>query len=445
MRWLAASFAVLVVLPGLAPAQDVEVGVARVDITPEGPIRLHGYLARSEESRGVDRRIGAQALAIGDDGQGPLLLVTVDNLGVPAEVVATVAGLLKEKAGLSRERFAVASSHTHSAPMLAGTAPNIFGKPLLPDQQAKVDRYTRELTDKLESVALEALRAREPGSIAFGRGRVGFAANRRTPGGPVDHDVPILVASGPRGVRAILAAYACHCTSLDPGVNRIHGDWAGEAREGIEAAFPGCTALIAIGCGADSNPSPRGRLEDAQAHGRALADEVRRVVAEGTQPHAVKRLEARLETIQIPLDTLPTREELEALVKAGGPPGYNARTQLDRLDRGEKLRGEIDYTVQCWAIDDARAFVFLAGEVVVDYSLRLKKELDGDRLWVIAYANDAPCYIPSERILREGGYEGGGAMVYYGLPTRIRPGVEDRIIEAVHRLIPPAFRASGKR
>ena len=36
------------------------------------------------------------------------------------------------------------------------------------------------------------------------------------------------------------------------------------------------------------------------------------------------------------------------------------------------------------------------------------------RLWITAYANDDPCYIPSERILREGGYEGGGAIVYYG-------------------------------
>ena len=33
----------------------------------------------------------------------------------------------------------------------------------------------------------------------------------------------------------------------------------------------------------------------------------------------------------------------------------------------------------------------LAGEVVGDYSLRLKRELGGDRLWVTAYANDAPC------------------------------------------------------
>ena len=84
--------------------------------------------------------------------------------------------------------------------------------------------------------------------------------------------------------------------------------------------------------------------------------------------------------------------------------------------------------------------VFLPGEVVVDYSLRLKRELDSERLWVNGYSNDVPCYIPSERVLEEGGYEGGGAMLYYNRPNRFAPGVENRIVEAVHALMPTAFR-----
>jgi hypothetical protein len=74
---------------------------------------------------------------------------------------------------------------------------------------------------------------------------------------------------------------------------------------------------------------------------------------------------------------------------------------------------------------------------VVDYSLRLKREFDRTRLFVHAYANGAPCYIPSERILKEGGYEGGGAMVYYGLPSPWDADVEKRIVDAVHELAKP--------
>ena len=85
--------------------------------------------------------------------------------------------------------------------------------------------------------------------------------------------------------------------------------------------------------------------------------------------------------------------------------------------------------------------VFLPGEVVVDYSLRLKQEYDARRLWVNAYANDVPCYIPSKRIWREGGYEGGDAMIYYDRPTRLAEGTEEQIVATVHELLPGEFAA----
>jgi hypothetical protein len=44
-------------------------------------------------------------------------------------------------------------------------------------------------------------------------------------------------------------------------------------------------------------------------------------------------------------------------------------------------------------------------------------------------------YIPSLRVLKEGGYEGGGAMVYYGLPTVWGPRIEELIVVAVHQQV----------
>ena len=75
--------------------------------------------------------------------------------------------------------------------------------------------------------------------------------------------------------------------------------------------------------------------------------------------------------------------------------------------------------------------MFLGGEVVVDYALRLKAE--HGPIWIAGYTNDVMAYIPSRRVLLEGGYEGVGAMVYYGLPTAWAPVVEERIAEEVTR------------
>ncbi len=427
----------------------VAIGAARVEITPDGPIRLSGYLARDAESKGVERPIWAKALAIGADGvnPGPAILVAVDNLGVPESITAEVAERLHRRAGLVPDRLSIGSSHTHCAPCLTGVAPNIFGKPIPADQQARIDRYTRTLVDKLERVCLDALADRKPGRLAWSQGQAGFAANRRTRGGPVDHALPVLKATAADGtLRAVVLNYACHCTTIDPSVNLVDGDWAGYAQASIEADHPDCVALTLIGCGADANPSRKSTPGGAVAHGRELADEVNRLLRLGAAWTALAGPpEIAVERFSLPYDTLPTREQLEQLVKQGGPPGYNASTQLARLDRGEPLPTTLPYSARAWRFGDRLLMVFLPGEVVVDYVLRLKRELDPARLWVTAYANDVPCYIPSERILREGGYEGGGAMVYYGRPTRLKPGVERIIIDSVHRVAGGGFAATAAK
>src|SRR4029450_11779061 len=89
--------------------------------------------------------------------------------------------------------------------------------------------------------------------------------------------------------------------------------------------------------------------------------------------------------------------------------------------------------------------VFLGGEVVVDYSLRLKRELDAERLWINAYANDVPCYIPSQRILREGGYEAESSLWYYDRPQRLAPETEELIVRTVKELLPESLIVDSRR
>jgi len=417
------------------------IGVARKDITPAYPIRLSGYAVRRTEATNAAQRLWTKALAIGSDQEGPLILITVDNTGVPKHVRDEVVARLAHR-NIDPGHVTICSTHTHAAPYLDGYLPTLFGEPLPPAHEAHVQRYTRELTDAIELVALEALENRRPGRVSWAQGRAGFAANRRTKGGPVDHALPLLVVTDAQGrLRALLANYACHCTTLGGDFNELCGDWAGYAQEFLEHDHPGVTVLVSIGCGADANPQPRSGLNLARQHGLEIATNVNQLLARPLTPVRSK-LECRTAAIEIPLDTPPTRAEFEARARETNYVGYHARWTLAQLDRpgSAGLPTKIPYLVQTWNFGDDLALLFLAGEVVVDYSLRLKKEFDPDRLWVNAYANDVPCYIPSERILKEGGYEGGGAMTYYGWPARIAPGVEDLIINTVRNLLPKAFR-----
>jgi putative membrane-bound dehydrogenase-like protein len=423
-----------------APQPAYSVGLARVDITPDYPVRLSGFGSRRTESEGVTHKIYARALAI-DDGE-PAVVLAIDSLGVSIEHVNELGRRLEKKAKLKRERLAVTATHTHTAPMLAGTVPTLFGVPIPKEHQDTIDRYTREFLDNLEKAALLALENRKPARLSRGIGVVTFANNRRTKGGPVDHDLPVLVVKDLKGkLRGIWVNYTCHCVTLSN--NKISGDWAGYAAELLQTDHPGTVALVSIGCGADANPSSGvtgDKKEIALRQGGEIATEVKRLLGGYLAP-VTGKISARSRSVELPLKSLPTREEWEAKAKRNDAVGHHARVNLARLDRGEALRTKIDYPMQTWTFGDSLAMVFLPGEVVVDYSLRLKRELDGQRLWINAYSNDSPCYIPSERILKEGGYEGGGAMIYYDVPVPFQPGLEQKIIDAVHEQIGKGFKA----
>jgi putative membrane-bound dehydrogenase-like protein len=439
---LVALFTLLNVVKGACAAEpetgDYRVGVAKIDITPNYPVRLSGFGGRRKESEGIAQQIWAKALVI-DDGH-PALLLAVDNVGIPAWLVAELRQRLQKKAGLDPERIAVTATHTHTAPMLRGMLSTLFGVPIPPEHQEHIDRYTKEFLDKLEAVALAALEDRQLARLSWGIGRLGFAANRRTKGGPVDLDMPMLVVrDSNRKVRAIYINYACHCVTLS--FNKISGDWAGFAQDLIQQENPGAIALVSVGCGADANPSSGvtgDKIEIAARQGAEVAAEVKRLLGGYLAPvHGPIRIASS--SAELPLAPHPSEAEWEKRAQRTDAIGYHARVQLDRLKRGQKLATAIPYTVQTWKFGNSLAMAFLPGEVVVDYALRLKRELDGLRLWLNAYSNDSPAYIPSERILKEGGYEGGGAMVYYDVPTPFQPGLEDKIVGLVEGQLRPNF------
>jgi hypothetical protein len=327
----------------------------------------------------------------------------------------------------------------------------------LDQQQAdRVHAYTQELIGKLVDVVGKALDELEPARLSYKVGRATFAVNRRNNPeaevpqrreanvlvGPVDHDVPVLLVHGTGNddaLRAIVCGYACHATVLDDYF--VSGDWPGVAQNELQRRHPGTTVLFWAGCGADQNPIPRRSIEWLNAHGTAFADAVDAALAAQHEPIAPK-LKTAYEELELPFAALPAREELESLAAGGPPRAAYAKYLLEVWDRDGSLPKTYPYPVQVWQLGDKVRWLFLGGEVVVDYSLRLKKELGRETTWVAGYSNDVMGYIPSKRVLIEGGYEGGDSRWYYGLSAAWAPEVEQNIVDAVHRLM--AERESGR-
>jgi neutral ceramidase len=433
-------------------AADFRAGVARIDITPKTPISMSGYAARTGPSEGAVHKLWAKALALEDEHHSRVVIVTLDLVTVPNNLGEKVAERVRERWGLPRERLMLNCSHTHAGPSLL---PSSYGLPEAQGEAAvTVAEYTHRVTGAIVELVGAAIHDLAPARLSFGRGAAGFAMNRREPtpegikigvnrDGPTDHDVPVLKVTGPDGrLRAVLFGYACHNTTLGAKFHRLSGDYAGFAQIELEAAHPGATALFLQLCGADQNPYPRGTLELAEQHGKELAAGVEQVLA-GKMRKVRAPVRAALDTTQL---TFPpySREIFEARLNDSNRwKAQHARQMLRLYNEGRPIRS-IPYPVQVLRFGRDLTWVALGGEVVVDYSLRAKREFPGEETVVAGYSNDVMGYIPSLRVLREGGYEGGDSMIYDGLPGAFDDHVEETIFAAIRTAMRRVGRPLGQ-
>lgn len=428
----------------------IQVGVATIDITPDGPIRMAGYGSRTSESQGVAQRLRAKALAFGRSAEEASVLLTMDLHRPPAEVTHKVERVLSKEAGISSADVSIAASHTHAGPM-PGIRPLSVSREMPAGQLGRINQYLEQLPAKLIEVALQALQNRTPSLVSWGQGDVHFAMNRRVlengkwvdfgavPDGPVDHSLPMLRVTDPDGnLRAVLVNYACHATTLTGDFTQIHADWPGEAQRIIEERHPGATALVAIGAGADADPQPRGELEHATAHGLEIANEVDSLLATSLHPITNPPV-GQYRKVELPYADIPDIKELVEQAKVEGAEGYNAYRMLTKVGQGERIPEGLSYPIKVWTFGEDLAMIHLSGEVVVDYSLRLKEDLGSERLWINAYSNSVPSYVASRRVITEGGYEAEDSMYNYGRPGRFVKEVEDIIIGTIYEMLPSGY------
>lgn len=415
-------------------------GAGKVSITPEESIWLAGYAARTKPSEGVRQPIYAKALALEDASGRKSVIVTLDLVSIRPATADVVAKRVAAKHGIARERMLFNVSHTHSAPIVGDFAsyePRM-GE-YLEKQRGPIKRYTEALPGKIADAVDQAVAALAPAELHFEQGFAGFAVNRRRVGkrhqpGPVDHDVPVLAVRSPAGeLRAVVFGYACHNTVL--GDYMVNGDYAGYAQAALESRYAGAVALFVEGAGADSNPLPRRSVELARRYGETLADAVDEVLKAKMKPVG-DGLAAVYETVELRFQPAPTVQELEKRLEDKDEfVRHHAQRMLKRIAAEGRIPETYPYPVQAWRFGKEMTMLALGGELVVDYSLRFKGKYGWDNLWVAGYSNDVFGYIPSLRVWKEGGYEGGGAFQFSNFPGAFVDDVESRIVTKVDEVM----------
>lgn len=439
--------------PSPVPGSPWKAGTDKVKITPGKFGWLTGYGNRNKPADGVAGDLWARVLAIEDAHGQRAVVVTADILGFPPSFSRSLYEEAHKRHGLRHAQVLLAASHTHAGPAVTERPSEAVFHGFDEEQSRGVRESMDDLREKMLGAIGRALGSMERVKAEFGRGEARYGMNRRSrnpngsysikdnPQGPTDPDVPVLALHGKGSLKAVVFTYACHCTTLGGDFYKYHGDHAGVAAEELERAHPGATALFVAGCGGDINPSPRGKMELAVTHGQSLAVAVEGVLKRSDLVPLAGPIKSITHRIDLPLDKPPARDLLEKA--AAGKSIYRQRhsREMLRILEAGPLPAAVPYAITLWKLADV-TLVALSGEVCVDYALRLKNELGPERTWIAGYCNEVPCYIPSDRVLEEGGYEAGwglefgrtladGSMMFYGWPVPFAAGLEERIVAAV--------------
>ena len=432
---------------------DWQVGVAKGDITPEQPIRLSGYAGRSVPFDGIADSLSARVMIFStatNNSQSPrkrLVLVSLDSIVATSDFTVNLANWLKAEYQIPRSQLVVCSTHSHAAPHLAGGLKNLFRTPLSGAENENIATYTNSVAEKVRELIVSAVKAEQPAKLSIGTGKATFAANRRMiregkwqgfgveDGGSVDHRVRFLRAETPSGtVLGGAFQYACHCTTLGGGFTQVSGDWAGLAATQLEKIHPEAVFLPVIGCGADSNPNPRGSYELSQQYAAQIVDAVERLMNSGDladleAPSATTFGYAAIAPEQ------PSSTLIESRLQSENP---NEQRWAEYMVETKKEMGRLPESypmpVHCWKFGNQLSWVFLGGEVVVDYQYLIEKELPTEETWVAAYADDVFAYVASESMRVEGGYEVDSSMIYYLQPGRWQSGTQRLILKRVREI-----------
>jgi len=434
-------------------AGPIQVGAAKVDVTPTADQLPKGYL-------GVLDRVYSRAIVI-DNGHTSAALITLDAGVVPNEIWKNVSERIEKELGIPSVNVLITATHTHSVPMM-------FPRP---GGDAEVQSKLSDYSDKVFQSAKVAKEHLQPARISFGTG-VSFINVQRDMidpathrwweganyGGLSDKTVAVIKFESTNGDPiAVYFNYAMHAV-ITGTLDMVSGDVPGSAERYIENHFNNkVVALWSEGAAGDQNPiyfqqtydlreirikdfAKRGidisnsmppggqgldrsnpevallmneQKEMITSMGQLLGEEVLRTMRESTHSQADGQILARTQTV-----TCPGRERTNE--GRGGYPGTYKDGPPVQIGLGLLMIGDI-------------AIGAVNGEVYNEIAQRFKKESPFAKAMMATltngFANSG--YIPDDASF--------GHYTFEVLSSRLQPGcAETSIVDGIIGMMPKA-------
>ncbi len=398
----------------------------------------------------------ARTLLLEDPATGvQILFIAMDLLFHDDSLPEALREYAHKTYGLDPENLHVSYTHTHFGPAVKGY-----------DFTWYTESYEAYLFDRLCRCIDRAYLTRRRGSIKFSSVAGDWNVSRRlptenglkflpNPDGERDPNLYLLKLEDAQGViRGLVTSFACHPSNL-AGINNLSSEYPGRLCQRLEGELYGCTALFFQGFGADAKLK-RGMktsrfsmlsYEECDEVAASMATRVKQQLISGVWQTLPIHLGSKRFRLRLPMD-IYDRAYFEEMANSYSRQSYSPREQDPKcpgtventaLNSGHLFWACAEYVLErfdrlpltvplnCGAVRINEDFYIfsMGGEPGVNIQTVLRQHFPGKQLLCFGY-NDAIAYIPSDKMVAEGGYEASAehAVCEYRLKGRILPGVD---------------------
>ncbi len=446
--------------------------ILKDDITPHIPVYLCGFAARIDKrNEGIHDTIYASVVILQENKT--VVIITLDLVGGDRSFSCGIKNAIKKGFGLSEDEIILNFSHTHSAVAVTGEDMAMRDKSYsfndykcynsLEIDYTEDIRYYNNVKTKIMNMIDNGLNNLIDGNAYITKGKSMFGVSRRYPNengaiwkpyfneDSMDPDLYLIKLVDNKGmVRGLLYNYACHATAMNSSNYLISADFPGVVRKNLEKQNPGMNAIFLQGCGADIKPvvsAENGEFkhctfEELEEAGAAFAAEIQSIIEKdkGEVPNSNwRQIDVNIQTKCTDIKLYSEIWSIEKWLAAADNPDRPeyikafAKRMASKIKEGN-IENYIPYYISCLRLDDKTCIVALENEVVSDIGKDIKRIFNDENIIVLGYSNSVGCYIPTKKVISEGGYESQSFMSA-GLPGQFIAEVEDIIIGRVSMMI----------
>lgn len=419
----------------------MQIYTARESITPDFPVKMAGYESRKGFNTGVHDTLYTKCVVFEDEiGRG--MLMTLDLCMVDNVFVSQIKGHINEKYGFEEDRIIIHTIHTHAGPMTY-----CFNDRLVYGPDKDTEEYLEFSKVRIMVCVDNAMKYYFKGELEFGIGETYIGSSRRhkdkegvkigpDPETEIDRTLTVVrVKDDNEAVRLIMFSCPCHPVVLYPDNTKLSGDYPAAACRELEKRYPEALVIFLQGTGAEINPailiggdSYRSTFySDVLFTGKILANDVNNVL-KGKMTKTDSRIKASLKSIDLPLDDYMTDYFLQLTREENVKKALYGRRMLEILDSGLYKQG-CPFNISRLDLSDDFRIIGLEGEIISVIGSLIKLEFKKGTTLVLGYTNGSVSYIPTKKILAEGGYEAVCAYTKSGLPGPFTSEAADVLIK----------------